>query len=146
MSAILNDQVPEITWGVLPTGDPLLNVTHKCLKKSSADRYQNFVEVMTALNTSEPTPAGAQNVTKWVAVAGGIAMLIALAIAFTRSANVLADSTGKPGPWTGRFPRDEEDHAVQVASWYESRAYAGFVDKRIPTRYHESRTFSAPRG
>ena len=49
------------------------------------------------------------------------------------------DSTGRPGPATwqlGSYPEGQADFPVGGISWFEARAYAQFVGKRLPTIYH----------
>ncbi|MHB8902166.1 MAG: bifunctional serine/threonine-protein kinase/formylglycine-generating enzyme family protein, partial [Thermoguttaceae bacterium] len=48
------------------------------------------------------------------------------------------DRTGKPGPSTwanGTYPPDEDNLPVRGISWYEAAAYAGSVNKLLPTIY-----------
>lgn len=90
MSAILNDRVPEISSDALSNKDPLFIVTQKCLEKSAAERYQDFSEVMDALNTSTPTEVTAarpSSPVKWIAAAAGLALLAVLAFIFSRGSN-----------------------------------------------------------
>ncbi|MBN80503.1 MAG: hypothetical protein CMJ70_10220 [Planctomycetaceae bacterium] len=99
MSAILNDRVPEITLDALPSDDPLLSVTQKCLEKSADERYQDFSEVMDALNTSNPTPGAdtrAPRPVKWLMVAAALALLVALAIVFGRSSDSTPSGEATP--------------------------------------------------
>ena len=109
MSAILNDRVPAINLDELPTEDPLFNVTQKSLEKSANDRYQDFDEVMTALNTSKAEPAASakpRSAAKWVVLAAGIAALITLAIVLTRPSNrdtAVSDTTAAT-PTAGSSP------------------------------------------
>jgi len=51
------------------------------------------------------------------------------------------DQTGRPGPATwqaGDYPTGEDDFPVSGISWYEAAAYADFIGKSLPTRYHWS--------
>jgi serine/threonine protein kinase len=49
------------------------------------------------------------------------------------------DQTGRPGPATwiaGNYPEGQGNHSVSGVSWYEAAAYAEFVGKTLPSRYH----------
>ncbi len=57
------------------------------------------------------------------------------------------DKTGEPGPsgWSqGAFPPDLAEHPVVGISWYEAKAYARWVGKRLPTRGEWVKTASWP--
>ena len=49
------------------------------------------------------------------------------------------DQTGQPGPaiWqAGDYPDEQGNYPVSGISWYEAEAYAEFVRKSLPTKYH----------
>ena len=60
-------------------------------------------------------------------------------LSFQQAMAEFRDHTGRPGPATwelGDYPEGQADYPVTGVSWYEAAAYAEFVGKSLPTRFH----------
>ena len=60
-------------------------------------------------------------------------------LTFDEASARFLDATGRPGPATwqlGSYPEGQADFPVGGISWFEARAYAQFVGKRLPSIYH----------
>lgn len=60
-------------------------------------------------------------------------------LTWEEAVKAFVDQSGQPGPATwqaGDYPEGQGDYPVSGISWYEAAAYAEFVGKSQPTRYH----------
>ena len=152
LTAILNDEPPDLATAVGDVSSPLARIVHRCLQKEPDDRFQNASDLAFALHalSSSTTPANAAPVRTrrgfWTAV--GVAAVLVLAgaaIAWRRA------DTEPPAFEQLSFRRGWVDSA-RFGPDGATVVYSGAFDGERPSVYmgrvgsRESRSLDLPSG